>query len=97
MGRLKKMKYDLGLIKRIYDKPTTHNLLNNIIDLQIIKISYGYYTPSFIDKESHVLLTDINCKLAKAVNWKEDNYYPRILLACRKIVDNEVRYIIPHL
>ena len=91
------MKYDLGLIKLIYDKPTTHNLLNNIIDSQIIKISYGYYTPSFIDKASHVLSTDMNCKLAKAVNWKEDNYYPRVLLACRKMVDNEVRYIIPHL
>ena len=91
------MKYDLGLIKRIYDKPTTHNLLNNIIDSQIINISYGYGTPLFIDKESHVLLTDINCKLAKAVNWKKDNYYPRVLLACRKIVNTEVRYIIPHL
>ena len=91
------MKYDLELIKRIYDKQITPNLLNNSIDSQIIKISYGYYTPSFIDKASHVLSTDINCKLAKAVNWKEDNYYPRVLLACRKIVNNEVRYIIPHL
>lgn len=91
------MKYDLRLIKRIYDKPITPNLLNNSIDSQIIKISYGYGTPSFIDKESHVLLTDINCKLAKAVNWKEDNYYPRVLLACRKMVEDEVSYIIPHL
>lgn len=90
------MKYDLRLIKCIYDKPITPNLLNNNIDSQIIKFSYGYNIPSFIDKESHVLSTDIYCKLAKAVNWKKDNYYPRVLLACRKIVDTEVKYIIPH-